>query len=404
MHGDAGVHRPLATPALYYPYADFQSEAWVKLALINWYRVERIKPVRYPHKDRPFTRRLFDSGWLQDITPRLPQLEAVADQFLAFLVEADDHIKVKYAVSERGGWPKAHFGTPPPGADQRLAYVYAGSSDDGLWNEGKVIPSLIETLERRGLVLPYKIDGAMWLGLHPNLAIVYMCALTSVIADHRQLVPITHDGTVHRAFGRSALEGIEEALTGGSETPRRSAMWEVESQYIEIALRGALHPVNLDEIRIESIIDFRGTHETELQTFQSHIFDLREEVLRICQISDAEEIRHRLGDLYKSRTEPELNDLQNKLHRFGIRSIPGFLEMRIDKETAIQTIGGAATMAGAHFVLGPAAPVAVPFAISVVAIPYIRRRRQELMRLEHESPASLLLAMKRKFANSKPEM
>ena len=26
-------------PALYYPYADFQSEAWVKLALLNWDRV-----------------------------------------------------------------------------------------------------------------------------------------------------------------------------------------------------------------------------------------------------------------------------------------------------------------------------------------------------------------------------
>ena len=39
-----GVDRSLSTPALYYPYTDFQSEAWVKLALLNWSRIERIKP------------------------------------------------------------------------------------------------------------------------------------------------------------------------------------------------------------------------------------------------------------------------------------------------------------------------------------------------------------------------
>lgn len=52
------VDNPLPAPALYYSYADFQSEAWVKLALLNWSRIERIRPRTYPIEDRPATQLL----------------------------------------------------------------------------------------------------------------------------------------------------------------------------------------------------------------------------------------------------------------------------------------------------------------------------------------------------------
>jgi Family of unknown function (DUF6236) len=393
---EQNVYRPLPTPALYYPYADFQSEAWVKLALINWYRVERIKPVSYPYNDRAVTQRLFDSGWLQDITPSKYQLGMAKGEFYHFLAWLGKRRQARYAVDKRDGWPKSKFGTTPRGADKRLAYVYAGS-DLAVPSHPKMHKDLRDVLDRRGLGLIYEADGAMWLGLHPRLASVYMITLTWAIADDRQLVPVTDDEAVHRAAGRSTLDRLEKTLRGSPKASRKPSPAEAESQYVEIALRSVLNPVNLDEVSIESVIEFRGTHEAELRAFQSHVFDLREEILKICQISDAGEIQSRLHDLYKDRTEPELMDLQKKLHRFGIRSVPGFLALRIDKETAIQTIGGIAAVGGAHFTLGPAAPVAVPFAISVVAIPYIRRRRQELVSLEHESPASLLLAVKREF-------
>lgn len=401
----SSASRPLPTPGLYYPYADFQSEAWVKLAVINWSRIERIKPARYPHEDQMITRRLFELGWLQDITPDRTQLMAAAQEFLfEFLLtpnqpsfsggfRLDQRKWAKYAVEQRSAWPETHFGIPPHGADKRLAYVYAGSGD-----EMKMIPWLIQYLKRARLVLRHEVNGAIWLGLHPYIAGIYMCALTRVIADDRLLVPVTDDEIAHRAFGRSALDRLGETLGGGRGAPREIFPEEIESQYVEIALRGALNPVDLDEIPIEKIIEFRGTHEAELRAFQDHVFGLREEVLKVSQIGDTREIEHRLRDLYKSRTEPELRDLQEKLRRFGIRSVPGFFGLRIDKDSAIQIIGGAAAAAGAHYVLGPAAPVAVPFAISVAAIPYIRTRHKEHWRIKHESPASLLLAAKHELA------
>ena len=389
------VDRPLATPALYYPYVDFQSEAWVKLALINWSRIERIKPPAYPRKDRATTQQLVEMGWLQDIRPSNYQLWEISDKFAEFIEVSGRRLQTRYAVDQREAWPKTHFGTPPHGADERLAYVCAAHGAD----VDKMLVHLMHTFERQRLAVIHADDaGFLWLGLHPRLAYVYMCALTEIIADDRQLVPVTDDEKAYRAAGRSTLHRLEEALIGGPTATPKPSSEEVESQYIEIALRSVLTPVDIDALSIERLIDFRGTHGSELQAFHDHVFDLRKEVLKICQIADAEEIRLRLRDLYTMRTEPELNDLQNKLRKFGIRSVPGFFQIRINKESAAQTIGGFAALAGGHFLLGPAAPVAVPFAISVAVIPYLRRRQQEKTHLEHESPASLLLAVKRELA------
>jgi len=391
-----GVDRSLPTPALYYPYTDFQSEAWVKLALLNWSRIERIKPASYPIEDRAATRRLFDLDWLQDIAPNPYHLRAVTDQFEEFLSHFGQILRAKYAVDQRGSWPKALFGTAPPGADERLAYVYAAHGAD----VDKMTYRLRATFGDLGLgLLELDDDGSMWLGLHPQLAAVYMCALTEVIADDRQLVPVTDDQMVHRAAGRSSLHRLEAALAGRPEAAAKSSADEADSQYVEIALRSVLQPVNLDALPIERVIEFRGTHEPELRAFHDHVFDLRKEILAICQIADTDEVRYRLRDLYKSRTEPELEDLQQQLRKFGIQSVLGLFQLRIDKDTAIQTMGGATAMAAAHILLGPAAPVAVPLAISAVAVPYVRRKRQEKERLQHKSPASLLLAVKRELVD-----
>jgi hypothetical protein len=379
---------------LYYPYADFQSEAWVKLALLNWTRIERIKPGGYPIEDRTATRRLLDLDWLQDITPNSSQLYTVTEQFHEFLSRFQEPLRTKYGMDQRDSWPRAHFGPVPLGADERLGYVYAAGGAEN----AKMTTGLRARFRSLGLgVVKPDHHGGVWLGLHPQLAAVYMCALTEVIADDRQLVPITDDPRVHRAAGGSSLHRLEDALTGRRQAPPGPSGDEIESQYIEIALRSVLKPADLDELPIERVIEFRGTHQAELRAFQDHVFGLRKEVLTVCQISDADEMQHRLRDLYRSRTQPELEDLQEKLRKFGIRSVLGFFQLRIDKDTAIQTIGGAAAIAGAHLLLGPAAPVAAPLAISAVAVPYVRRRRQEKEQLEHKSPASLLLALQREF-------
>lgn len=390
------VHRPLVPPALYYPYADFQSEEWVKLALLNWPKIRRIKPEGYPHEDSVATLRIRDllPDWLIDVTPNAQQLEDVAQRFYVLLRSCGPRLRERYAVDKRYGWPSTRFGNAPPGADERLAYVLGGDEQ----HAGKFAKHLPAALGN--LVLAHRVGEATWYGFHPRLASVYMCALTEVIADTRGLVPVTDNEKVHRNARRSTLDRLEQALTGGPQAPPEpSREEEVESQYFEIALKSVLNPVNLDEFSIDRVIDFRGNHKEELEAFQDHVFGLRTDILRLCQISDREELKCQLQDIYKQRTEPELKDLQEKLRRFGIRSITGVLKLRIDEELVTPTIGGFLAEELVRHIDPHEAGIAVSSGIAVAAITYFRRRRQERERLQHESPASLLLAVQRELAS-----
>jgi len=363
--------------------------------------MERIRPIGYPQNDSPFTRRIIKSGegWLRDITPNERQLERVNDDFRILLYKYGQQLRHRYAVDRRGGWPKARFGAIPRDADERLAYVFARNESLGS-QSGKVADLLQYEFLRLGLALRYEFDGVTWLGFHPQLASVYMCDLAEIIADDRSLVPVTDNGKVHYAATKStALIRLERALGGDMQDPPKLDSYEVEAQYIEIALRSVLNPSNLGEIPIERILEFRGTHKKEMQAFQDHVFNLHTDILEICKISDAEELQYRLQDLYKSRTKPELNDLQRRLRRFGIHSMPSMLKLRIDKVSATQTIGGAVTVMAAHAMTGATVPVALPVGIAVVAIPYIRSLKREKENLKHESPASLLLAVQNELTH-----
>jgi hypothetical protein len=392
------VRGPLPPAALYYPYADFQSEEWIKLALLNWHEIQRIKPTGYPLEDSAATFRIREllPGWLQDVTPNNQQLEEVAQRFDELVVYCSQRLQDRYAVNKRDEWPRTLFGNAPPGADERLAYVFGGDEQ----HVGKMADHLPEILDGQGLILAHKVGGATWYGLHPRLASVYMCALAELIADAYALVPVTDNEKVHRNARRSTLNRLEEALTAEPRArPSKPSQEEVEAQYVEIALKSVLNPVNVEELSIDRIIDFRGNHEKELRAFQDHIFGLRTDILRLCKISDAGELQRRLRKLYKERTLPELEDLQRKLRHFGIRSVTSLLKLRIDKEVVAQTLGGF-LVEGLILKADPQAiRYEVPAGIAVVGITYVRRRQQERERLRHESPASLLLAVQRELAS-----
>jgi hypothetical protein len=41
----------LGHPGLYYPLADFPDQRWLKLALLNWDQIQRIRPAGYQELD-----------------------------------------------------------------------------------------------------------------------------------------------------------------------------------------------------------------------------------------------------------------------------------------------------------------------------------------------------------------
>jgi hypothetical protein len=100
----------------------------------------------------------------------------------------------------------------PSGDDRRLLYIYYE----------KIPPDLYEALEKSGLAL---IDcrGSPWIGMHPDLASVYMTALAEHIAKETGLRTLTDETKDFVAVSDLSIERLaqillDEAPTLGSKT------------------------------------------------------------------------------------------------------------------------------------------------------------------------------------------
>jgi hypothetical protein len=171
----SGVRRMDQTyGALYYPFIHFKDDRWLKLSALFWDRIGRIVPTGYITQDSPTV-----TGLNSVVTKLAPSLAdpAFGKPFIEFIHEYAPTLQQKYAVVKCDTWkclpkeirPPINGG--PSGDDRRLLYIYYE----------KIPPDLYEALQKSGLAL---IDcrGPPWIGMHPDLASVYMTALAEHIA------------------------------------------------------------------------------------------------------------------------------------------------------------------------------------------------------------------------------
>ena len=382
----------LSYPGLYYPLADFPDQRWLKLALLNWDQIQRIRPEGYQELDRDLTRRIreLDPEALVDIQPDDDELWEVGERFEQLLRDAGPRLVDRYSISSIEDWPPTFFDSRPAGGDERLAFVYAASSAG---DAAKMAYHIAHQLDYMGLGVVVQDSSGTWLGLHPRLASVYMCALTEAIAERRLLRPLTYDRRAHQASGRSTLDRLEQVLTGSPAVVPGLRSDEVEAQFVEVALAAVLQPVNLDELEATQIIDFRHEHGVELAAFHRYLRSLEGEFQELSQITNLSEIERRLGRLYRTDTEPRLRALEVGLRKFGIKTALSTLTMRIDAPHAASTLAGAATVvAGAAIGIGAAATV--PLAVAMAIVPAIVAKRNERRQSKRESAVSYLLALR----------
>ena len=154
------------------------------------------------------------------VTKLAPSLAdpAFGKPFIEFIHEYAPTLQQKYAVVKCDTWkclpkeirPPINGG--PSGDDRRLLYIYYE----------KIPPDLYEALQKSGLAL---IDcrGSPWIGMHPDLASVYMTALAEHIAKETGLRTLTDETKDFVAVSDLSIERLaqillDEAPTLGSKT------------------------------------------------------------------------------------------------------------------------------------------------------------------------------------------
>lgn len=378
--------------ALYYPWMHFQNDEWLRLALLAWDSIVRIRPSAVEDRDGDLVRQIrAESDLLLEVTPSRSDLAAVEVAFSGIIDEAltavrpnlltwsDESHRLYAATRVLGlGAGRAAYRPPasqqPPMADPELLWVYCGRE------EPKMSDSLRRKFLQTGLAVQRE-SSEPWVGMRPLVGSVYTAALADVMARRNAMAPVTDDPRMHRAMG--AVDNLASLLTGMAPPP--PAIEDVQSAYVNLALSAALRPRGISAVPVSRLLDFRNRHKAELAAFREHIASLAAELEEIAKVENPEVARAHLQGLYDRTTKRHLDEVRGALRAFGIDSTVGALELKVDLGAASGTALGVGAAAGGHLALGAAA-------VAVTVVPYLTRAIGSRNRLRSESPVAYLLA------------
>jgi len=363
----------------------FQDDNWVKLALLTWDSVTRVRAHDVDDRDSELVRQVKDeTDLLKEISPSQNDLIEVTHSFEEILETLGDRVAARYGQNQRGWeddcgvysapWINTGFSFDAP---DYLTWVYCGARGT------KIGDALRHQLVGRELGLPH----GSWLGMHPKLASIYLATLADAIARHNRISPATDDTRMHHAVG--ALDHLAELLFGHRPA---STLDDPENAFVHVALQAVIKPDRLANVPVDKLIRFRDGHTAELTAFREHVAGLADELREIAIVENADIAHAHLESLYRSRTKPQLDDLRRALRSLGVESTAGTLGLKVDLNAAAGTVIGSIAAAGGQLAVAGAA-------VTVTVAPYLAGRFKARRKAITSSPVAYLLAAHRKLPN-----
>lgn len=390
----------MSTIALYYPWMHFQNDSWVKLALLTWDKIARVRARGLEDRDSALVRQVrAESDLIMELMPAETDLDIVTEAFTAaldrdrpLLVERygrdgqyrsrSEEVRYGMAGSNSGGSYSPTGGPRRATGDPLTFWVYCG--DDGTKIDTRLSQRLVGA--RLAVADP---DGGPWVRMRPKLGSIYLAALADSMSRNNLLAPVTDDLRMHRALG--VLDQLTEMLLG--RMSRVPALEDAESAYLHLALRAVIEPERLAAVPVEKLISFRRRHEAELAAFRRHVADLGAELQRIAAVENITVAQAHLQSLYQQTTKPQLDELRRALRGLGVESTAGALGLKVDLSAAAGTVVGGVAAAGGQLTVAGAA-------VAVTLIPYAASKVQARRQRVSTSPVAYLLAADRKLAGS----
>ncbi len=321
--------------ALYYPYAHFKDDGWVKLSALYWDKLKRIVPGTYPTDDSETVRAL--GPFIETLRPEVARPD-FAQTLAAFFEAYGEKLRPAYSLEHIEQWPEVPVSQRPPlaggpsGTDPRLGYVHYE----------KIADEVHQAMRACGLAASDG-RGDPWIGMHPRIASVYMHALAEHIALHHGLRPLTDETLDHVAMSQLSPERLAQALLGDvALVGDKPSSTETEAFIVSLAFR-SLVPADPAALSVDRILAFREAYPKERERFQTAVAGLLKSREWIANISDANVLEQRLHDEFDTRWTTDLNELKEKLRSIGIETMFGSANLT----TALPSLlaGGLAAMA-----------------------------------------------------------
>lgn len=393
---------------LYFPYIHFRDDSWVKVAALYWPKMVRIVPIGYPTRDSETVRALSDKlNWTINIPP---------DEARKLIVPTFEEFLRTLSRREEGYWWSGKFSQEPVEAEISAAPRWgAGPGDIPIWGnryDGRIAgifsaeldPGLCKLLIDRGLAVPaiginanrgslefshwhpadFSMDEFMrkggWLAMHRDLAWIYKCQLSEVLANHNRLTLATDQVDAHAAA--SGLSITQLALGGvAGQAPGEN----LATTFGLTAIR-AVVPKNLNRVPVDKITLIRERYGDQFDAWRDYVDHVGAELAE--QLADVESpsvLHAYLDEAARKYVEAPVDQLRKGLASVGIDTLDAALNTKFETPAALATAG-----------LATGNPVAVA-AGAAVGIAELRRSTRNKARAELASPHSYLLNVKERL-------
>lgn len=327
---------------LYYPHLHF-SDSWLKVAALYWPRMGRITPPQIRLSDSSTVRALSDE---LDFTVNVEPGSAAEEltSVLASAVEAHyNEFRDRYSISANPfmmsnwcnpSWPEPQSTTGDwrirnpreLKAAAEVVALHTGKGADRLW----------QTLADAGLA----VKSGDWWGLHPELAWLYMCALTDKLARRNLLTPTTDQFIAHiESLSWTDDLFVSTLLEHDPETRAVPQTGQIER--IALLALDFVIPSNLEDVPVKKIIKIRQNYAADFDAFYDEVADLANNVANeLSGIADPRVLETYINHEAQRRFQQPLANLQRAMRGQGVDATVTALTTKFELPTSAAIVAG----------------------------------------------------------------
>ncbi|MFD7282957.1 DUF6236 family protein [Streptomyces sp. NPDC059862] len=377
----------MAEIGLYYPHPEIRNESWLRLALLYWSKIGRIVPPGFRPRDTRAVKELVDQGLLLDIEP-LRHMD-IRIHFTRLLEERCEELTARYRLPDEilahgrvvvdletggDGYP-AHVSVP-----NELSHL-------GWLHFHRVGGGLADRLLAAGLAIATNdVAYYPWLGLHPQVASVFQCALADELARRNGMQTITDRPEEHAALNGWTVEALARVLLeegdAGPNVPDEGSIVEA----FALTVLQTVVPVGIERLPLKRLLEVRGELLGELRAFREFVHSLSEYLADAAATEDERVRAAKLEVLAEEQVEPRLRELERAVRLARLEPVRAVLSL---KDLAPPALLGA----GAGMLGGPPA-VAASGALALCVLSSVRASRQQAAELQGTSPVGYLLGIR----------
>jgi hypothetical protein len=286
--------------ALYYPHVHPRDDAWLKNVVLFWPMIERIVPPEYEVMDTETGRLLKEERILAEREPGLAA-DVIGQPFAAFVEKHAKELRERYslraaeALEPQPGWNDAYL-------DLRFGWVHAGKIDEGLVDALRA-----ENLAMRG--------AGSWIGMHPALSDVYMCALAAEMAVEGKNTPITDRALHHVAAEGWSFDDLAHALLPDDGLPPPQAGSDRPDDVVVALAVQSVAVRDMHNVPVERVVELREKHGADFHRFRQRVDELAAGVSDLADISDAQALAHHVEVRYQETVADDLQALREALRQ-----------------------------------------------------------------------------------------